>query len=200
MVSSTSTSDDKNSLTITGETMKRLFATTFILFALLVTSQAQALTWSWSFDDVAGTFTTNSIGMTPYENGIYTLTDISVDVVGDSGLPIGSVSDGTWIEDIAPSTFMWTDGVASDFEQGIFPSWAFCTPPGCGIEPYYDFFFDDDGADAFFTESGGNFMKVAGGPLSITPAPVPVPAAAWLFMSGLLGLVWKSRKARQSVA
>ena len=30
-------------------------------------------------------------------------------------------------------------------------------------------------------------------------APVPVPAAAWLFMSGLIGLLWKGRKARQSV-
>ena len=29
---------------------------------------------------------------------------------------------------------------------------------------------------------------------------VPLPAAAWLFMSGLLDLVWKGRKARQSVA
>ena len=33
-----------------------------------------------------------------------------------------------------------------------------------------------------------------GGPLQA--APVPVPAAAWLFMSGLIGLVWKGRKAR----
>jgi hypothetical protein len=30
--------------------------------------------------------------------------------------------------------------------------------------------------------------------------PVPVPAAAWLFASGLLGLVWKGCKARQSVS
>ena len=30
--------------------------------------------------------------------------------------------------------------------------------------------------------------------------PVPLPAAAWLFMSGLIGLVWKGRKTRQSAA
>ena len=30
--------------------------------------------------------------------------------------------------------------------------------------------------------------------------PIPVPAAAWLFMSGLIGLVWKGRKAHQSIA
>lgn len=29
-------------------------------------------------------------------------------------------------------------------------------------------------------------------------APIPVPAAAWLFASGIIGLVWKSRKVRQS--
>ena len=29
---------------------------------------------------------------------------------------------------------------------------------------------------------------------------VPIPAAAWLFMSGLLGLVYKGRKARQAAA
>lgn len=30
--------------------------------------------------------------------------------------------------------------------------------------------------------------------------PIPVPAAAWLFMSGIISLVWKGRKVRQSVA
>ena len=29
---------------------------------------------------------------------------------------------------------------------------------------------------------------------------VPLPAAAWLFMSGLIGLVWKGRKARETFA
>lgn len=29
-------------------------------------------------------------------------------------------------------------------------------------------------------------------------APIPIPAAAWLFASGIIGLVWKSRKVRQS--
>ena len=35
-----------------------------------------------------------------------------------------------------------------------------------------------------------------GGPFQA--APVPIPAAAWLFMSGLISLVWKGRKARKS--
>jgi hypothetical protein len=35
-----------------------------------------------------------------------------------------------------------------------------------------------------------------GGPFQA--APVPIPAAAWLFMSGLISLVWKSRKVRKS--
>ena len=30
--------------------------------------------------------------------------------------------------------------------------------------------------------------------------PVPIPAAAWLFMSGLVGLIWKGHKSRQSIA
>lgn len=34
----------------------------------------------------------------------------------------------------------------------------------------------------------------------IPASPIPVPATAWLFISGLLGLVYKGRKARQSVA
>ena len=35
-----------------------------------------------------------------------------------------------------------------------------------------------------------------GGPFQA--APVPIPAAAWLFMSGLISLVWKGRKVRKS--
>ncbi|MEM8845454.1 MAG: hypothetical protein AAGB35_10495 [Pseudomonadota bacterium] len=31
-------------------------------------------------------------------------------------------------------------------------------------------------------------------------SPVPIPAAAWLFMSGILGLIWKCRKADKTTA
>ena len=44
-----------------------------------------------------------------------------------------------------------------------------------------------------FTVGGTNSFSTEG--LYAFAAPVPIPAAAWLFMSGLIGLVWKGRQA-----
>jgi hypothetical protein len=49
----------------------------------------------------------------------------------------------------------------------------------------------------FFAGSPGDYIRVL---TDFSPgAVVPIPAAVWLFMSGLIGLVWKGRKAHQAV-
>ena len=175
--------------------MKRLLITSLFLFSLLVTSNAQAmLVWNWSFDELSGTFTTDG---TEYMTGtIYVLDVLTVTNTGTTGLPAGNTLDTyvqmepgdyeflyaadtnnfTFLVPDSPSNF-WSFFLSSDMEVGL----GFVTNIAIG---------------PLGTWKNG---EVEGfGPLTVT-APVPIPAAAWLFMSGLVGLIWKGRKARQAV-
>jgi hypothetical protein len=41
---------------------------------------------------------------------------------------------------------------------------------------------------------GGGIANVHGGDIQLTPTPTPIPAAAWLFGSGLMGLAGVRRR------
>lgn len=65
--------------------------------------------------------------------------------------------------------------------------------------PFYAFFADQDGNEFFegdFTKfaNGWKLDFTAGGPASLTYAPIPVPAAVWLMGSALVALVGISRR------
>jgi hypothetical protein len=174
--------------------MKHLLAATFVMLALLVASNSHAaMTWSWSFDQLAGTFTTAEAGYMP---GTYTLDDFAVTQVGTTGFPAGGFEDMTWIKGInSPYTFSWDGTEASNF---LIP----CCGAGwvmvdSATMNYVIGFGDEtDGLLGTWVDAANNGANPVKGPLTI--APVPIPATALLFASGLIGLVWKGRKARKS--
>lgn len=175
--------------------MKRLFTIILVLVTMLATMQVQALTWNWSFDDVAGIFTTNTIGMTPYQSGTYTLDSLTVTNAGMTILPLGSTKDGTYNFFVPPNTFEWdstTQTASNLIDNGdLFGTWEFTFSSGVNR-----LVFNDNPSTGLLPVAFINSSSTAA-PLSI--APVPIPAAAWLFMSGFIGLLWKSRKAREAV-
>lgn len=120
----------------------------------------------------------------------------------------------TMITDLQNQPWWLDEDIARDFAAATGDKLGF--PNGLGDGPYfaYDEFMGDvsyafcrfdmgmeDCVDpdpsldiqTFFADSDEPFYYVKA-------SVVPVPAAVWLFMSGLLGLVWKGRKARQAAA
>ena len=162
-----------------------LLAIFFITFVL--SSSAQASIWNWSFDTVSdgtvsGTLTTIETG---YLSGNYTVSDPSFTVVdaGSTGLPVGLYSQSIGF------SFNWnaTTGISTPLESGL---WFLVTAVDNDI--FYSF------SDKSIDYSIANGIPNEGNNFQISP--VPIPAALWLFMSGLIGLVWKGRQARQSTA
>jgi hypothetical protein len=160
-----------------GETMKRLFVATLTLCAFFIASSAHASMWNWSFDTtegtVAGTLTTMQPG---YGAGIYDIIELQVTDNASTMMLLGNYNK------VTSSQFTWNDpGIGA-----ISGKWL-------NNLSLIEFFSTDN----IFWEAKNIPGETPGNNLQITP--VPIPAAAWLFMSGLLGLVWKGRKVRQSV-
>ena len=88
-----------------------------------------------------------------------------------------------------PLTYLWDvdgDGSFSEFITGVMPtlSWANLEALGLGAGHF--------GTVAVLVEDGFGLSDQA--TTSLTINAIPIPAAAWLFASGLLGLVGVSRR------
>ena len=175
--------------------MKRLFTITFILFSLFVSANAQAMSvWNWEIfattgGPITGTLMTSTDG---YAAGTYTLTSFTVLDAGMTGMPTGDY-DFNLLSGAATAYRLEWDGTmltgtftVDGMDNGVNSFWEFQNG---------DSTIDIDRDNAFWRPGDELFT---GGDFQITP--VPIPAATWLFMSGLIGLISKGHKARQSVA
>lgn len=163
--------------------MKHLLIAALAFLAVLATTQAQAMSvWNWSIDleggPISGTLITDEVG---YSTGTYTLDQFNV-LEGPPGFLLEPYSPAI----SEPFTFFWDGDQAiniSTSEMFLGDVWIF-------FNPISELFIDiNDGGTALVTD---NDIVNLIGPWEITP--VPVPAAAWLFGSALLGLVGYSRR------
>lgn len=163
----------------------------FFLTIVFATSTANASLWSWSFDELAGTFSTNETG---YDPGAYTLDVFTIVTNGTSNVPLGSTGNGVWNEAINASyTFEWDGANASLLAAGGFGAWIFIADSvadGAGASLVQ---LSDEDVSLWATDNGTNNQSGLG---RLNIAPVPVPAAVWLFGSAVLGLVGMSRRNR----
>jgi len=182
-------------------------------FASLMTTAQASVVWNWSFETEAGQFITDGNSSAP---GIYTLSDFSVTSSGTGGT-IGSLSGGEYKTDnylatLQPFTLIW-DGfnVAQWLHSGLnsFDWWSFYDIPtsiSLVDRPWrtkYFFGWDtnniNDPTRAAHWD-GNNSNPLAVGDITVSPvlvpivSSVPVPAAVWLFGSGLLGLMCIARR------
>lgn len=155
--------------------MKNFIAISCMLATLLVVSTAQAF------------IVTTSVGTFDIETVQTQYTEV--------GTPALFENQPWWGDDDIAEEFRDAVGLnlgLPNNDEGPWFAWRLFESTVVSIK----FCDDDNGACA--ADSGGNGITTRGE--YAVASPVPVPAAAWLFMSGLLGLIWKGRKARQSVA
>jgi hypothetical protein len=175
-----------------GETMKRFFVGTLALIGILATTQAQAMSvWNWSIQaapdgPISGTLITNEVG---YGDGIYTLSSFTVSNSGSlSDLYLGDYD--RWDS----GYFDWEESVVIFITLVVFGGAS--SGIDCKTGTNLCLFADEMGGRGQYAQT----FKMSPQEETFEAAPVPIPAAAWLFMSGLIGLVWKGRKARQSIS
>ena len=96
----------------------------------------------------------------------------------------------------------WSAQTTADLQATIFDNltakvyWSETPMPEYGPEFHWDFWMDSGyqfvGSVSLVLEG----IAVRNGQVTATPAPVPIPAAVWLFGSGLLGLMGFSQRRR----
>ena len=164
--------------------MKQAYMTILIVCMMTVASSAQAaFLWNWSIDaDPEGPITGTLMTSEDYLPGTKSITAFTVEDNGSiAALFEGSYTPGFEFE------FDW-DGVnvtAYNFFMSAFDG-SFDSEINCISGQSCSVFI----SDTFDQDYSPTFQA----------SPVPIPAAAWLFMSGLLGLVYTGRKARQAAA
>lgn len=72
----------------------------------------------------------------------------------------------------------------------LFPDSNFALP----LEPLELSLFTSSRLELLFDDGADNISKVVADVSSMEFAPVPIPAAVWLFGSGLLGLIGMARR------
>ena len=127
-------------------------------------------------------FTTDAAGLPPTSGTCGALAAVPILVTGETTYDGTPAAPGSTFEQ-AGTTF---DGSSGDINILTF------SPTFNAFIPIV-LSFNGDGTGSVFADAGA--LGTASGPL--TYSPVPVPAAAWLFGSGLLGLagIGRSRKA-----
>jgi hypothetical protein len=134
-----------------------------------------------------------SLPLNPLPNGA--VTELGITVVGSTG----GLADGTWeIGDF--SNFYFATPVALNLGteligQSLGGGLVFGGDPQDGSTGDFNLFASTSGAPAGFNyfELGldnGEIIRVT----SMLPSAVPIPAAVWLFGSGLIGLVGIARR------
>lgn len=154
----------------------------------------------------------SEIMLPDYVDVNYMGTDYRVTVMTGSFTDMGigpAIKSSPWYGD---------SGVAEDFVTLVGDAFALPNTDAFGrpAGPYFAF---TSTAGGFMNEVNAAFLLCEGSCFSVlmnnvetlsdpnyeltyakaSVAPVPVPAAIWLFGSAIAGLVWRSRKARQSV-
>ena len=180
--------------------MKILNSVFAIAALMLVSSLASATVWHPTNEDTdfiqfdTGPYTTNGGDLVMFDDSDFGGTALTI---GDTGgeVRFSDNGDGTWdadlwyIGDVAPSDSILLSG-GNSFVLGM--TW--------------------DGGTTYYAESNAVLVAapddyriafegqlvtgapVTGRTLAIDVQPVPVPAAVWLFGSGLLGLVGVARR------
>lgn len=124
-------------------------------------------------------FTTNATGMVPTSPGCGSLSAVPI-------LPTGQTYyDGTTN---APGTTYEQAGTTFDGNNGLLKITSFA--PTAQMSFFIDLAFNGDGTGNLYLDTG----SLGGATGTFTYSAVPVPAAAWLFGSSLLGLAATARK------
>ena len=127
---------------------------------------------------------------TPYTSGGPVATDIANATNGALWASLGFTgAGGYWTVSLAPTGFSsGTNGGINFITNNTGMNWAKVTDPACA----------GGGCDMVFTST---FSRLAGAwqysindPATIHPLVVPLPAAAWLLGSGLIGLAGLARR------
>ena len=127
---------------------------------------------------------------TPYTSGGPVATDIASATNGALWASLGITgAGGYWNVSLAPTGFSsGTNGGINFITNNTGMNWAKVTDPGCA----------GGGCDMVFSST---FSRLAGAwqysindPATIHPLVVPLPAAAWLLGSGLIGLAGSARR------
>lgn len=155
--------------------MKRLFATFFILLTFLASTNAQALMLTTFSGD---TYDVIAIGPASFNDNDTLLMNTPWWDNPDLARELTQLwydNSGGFPNDLYGEETVWFAFDNGDLRVG------YCTPD-C----------PEDGPQ------NSNLIETDIGFYAVEASQVPLPAAAWLFMSGLVGLVWKGRKASQS--
>lgn len=175
--------------------MKRLFISTLILLGLLLSANAQASLWNWACDDcdhgpISGTLMTSEMG---YGAQKYSVTTFELIDNGGTSLPTG-IYDVTGGPSFTPLIFDWTGSAAMNFfnDDGAGSGWNLDRST-VGFHGFLEIQASGSLIWQLF-EISSDIFPIGDGTGTFEITPVPIPAAAWLFMTGLIGLVWKGRK------
>lgn len=140
--------------------------------------------WTWDFDAGAVTSITNT---TTFFGSVWTAHDTTFN---DNGTDYGTTPAGVnmlfdWSASTnIPVTIAWdvtATGNAVGDTGAVTVVYSTITPASGDFPGFHPAF-------------NGSLSKVSGG----TPPPIPVPAAAWLMGSGLIGLIGVARRRRRS--
>ena len=172
-----------------------LAATTLVLS----TSANASIVWDWSFASEAGQFITDGDLNAGVANaGTYNFIDFSV-TSSSTGGEIGSFSNGDYQTEYStdiPLSFDWNGSHVTAWNHSgdnLFDWWAFSSTT-VGLESVYFFGWDTGNVNDPARAAHYNVLLgiLAVGDVVVTEA-IPVPAAVWLFGSGLLCLFGVAR-------
>lgn len=161
------------------------------------------LVWDYSGDAFVGL---NVIDITTNGND-FSITQSNLTIKGDAGDSIIFRVDPTWLMTVSESNLLLDGGIGDnnvlfyvDADQGE-ESFNFDNATFYGMS-LWDLGLDSDNVISFnnvqfcgqVVTDAVNFQNVSGSGCTFDTAAVPIPAAVWLFGSGLLGLVGMSKR------
>jgi hypothetical protein len=146
-------------------------------------------------------------GSAPYLTG-NTFSDLQgMDAGSDMAMtwnapPAGATNVSVWIEDIATEDDVFI--FSKNMSEGPLPDGA--TIPANELDPGRSYLGDLEFARGYLPGSGSTlagdgviaFNSLTEYQFSTTASPVPIPAAAWLFGPGFLGLMGLSRRRKSA--
>lgn len=160
------------------------------------TTSSQAAIITWTLNDVVLSDNQTLTGGFDYDSDNNTFSNISITTSGDASFESMTFNQTAYIGACDQLGCRFNDSAPAVGDILLSLNWQTQLTNAGGTKGFSldNVFFECTTADCVSNIAQGNQVSIVSGTLSSAPDPVPVPAAVWLFGSGLLGLIGVARR------